>query len=75
MINIMFNVIGKRNNQTSVADADRKSQTSGEREMPEMRFTEFSAFLVYPRVGVFRSASESDARFYFSLPYVRRKWS
>ena len=53
MINIMFNVIGKRNNQTPVADADRKSQTSGEREMPEMRFTEFPAFPVCPRVGFF----------------------
>ena len=30
------------------------------RMMPETRFTEFLAFFVYPRVGISRSASETD---------------
>ena len=37
-----------------------KSQPEGKRIMPEMRFTEFPALAVDPRVGISRSASEAD---------------
>ena len=38
----------------------KKSQPEGERIMAETRFTEFPALSVDPRVGIFRSASETD---------------
>ena len=37
-----------------------KSQPEGKRIMPESRFTEFPALAVGPRVGISRSASETD---------------
>ena len=37
-----------------------KSQFEGERIMPETRFTEFPALSVDSRVGISRSASETD---------------
>ena len=37
-----------------------KSQPEGKRIMPETRFTEFPALSVDPRVGISRSASETD---------------
>ena len=33
--------------------------------MPETRFTEFPALSVNPRVGISRSASETDVRLFF----------
>ena len=36
------------------------SQPEGKRIMPETKFTEFPALFVDPRVGVSRSASETD---------------
>ena len=37
-----------------------KSHPEGKRIMPETRFTTFPAFSVGPRVGISRSASETD---------------
>ena len=37
-----------------------KSQPEGKRIMPETRFTSFPALSVDPRVGISRSASETD---------------
>ena len=37
-----------------------KSQPEGKRIMPEMRFTEFPALSVNARVGISRSAAETD---------------
>ena len=37
-----------------------KSQPEGKRIMPETRFIEFPALSVDPRVGISRSASETD---------------
>ena len=37
-----------------------KSQLEGTRIMPETRFTEFPELSVDPRVGISRSASETD---------------
>ena len=42
-----------------------KSQSEGERIMPETRFTEFSALSVHPRVGISRSALDTDDRLFF----------
>ena len=42
-----------------------KPQPEGKRIMPETRFTEFPALPVDPRVGVSRSASETDELFFF----------
>ena len=38
----------------------KKSQPEGKRIMAETRFTEFPALSVDPRVGISRSASETD---------------
>ena len=40
-------------------------QPEGKRIMPESRFTEFSALSVDPRVGISRSASETDVWLFF----------
>ena len=42
-----------------------KSQPEGKRIKPETRFTSFPALSVDPRVGICRSASESDVRLFF----------
>ena len=41
----------------------QKSQPEGTRKMPETRFTEFPALSADPRVGISRSASETDDYF------------
>ena len=46
-----------------------KSLPEGKRIMPESRFTEFPAFSVDPRVGISRSASETDDLLFF-LPII-----
>ena len=43
-----------------------KSQPEGTRIKPEARFTEFPALSVDPRVGISRSASETDDYFFFA---------
>ena len=53
---MIFNVIGKKNNQTSVSDADR--------EIPTQGFMDYAGNLVLVRIS--RSASETSVRFYFS---------
>ena len=40
---------------------NEKSQPEGKRIIPETRFTEFPALSVDPRVGISRSALETDA--------------
>ena len=48
-----------------------KSQPSGQRTMPETRLTSFPALSVYLRVGISRSPSRTNDRFYFSYLF---KW-
>ena len=63
----MFNVIGKKNYQTSVSGEDR--------EITSLRSTDNAensvnlATLSPSRIGISRSASESDIRFYLSDRY------
>ena len=66
MINNNFNVIGKKNNQTSVSDADREIPTLGSADNVRNSVTSFPALSVYPRVGISLSESETDVRFYLS---------
>ena len=47
-----------------------KSQPSGQRILPETRQTSFPALSVYHRVGISRSASKTDDRFYLSSTYI-----
>ena len=42
-----------------------KTQPERERIKPETRFTEFPALSVDPRVGISRSASETNVRLFF----------
>ena len=60
----MFNVIGKKNNQTSVSDADREIRTLG---YTYTAVNSFPALFVYSRVGISLYASVTDERFYLSL--------
>ena len=46
-----------------------KSQTNSKRIMPETKFAEFPEFSVNPRVGISRSASATEDRFFF-LPTI-----
>ena len=47
-----------------------KSQPEGKRIMPQTRFTEFPALFVDPRVGIFRSALETnDWLFFLSMKF------
>ena len=64
-----------KNNQTSVSDADREIPTRGSTDnagnpVPETRYTSFPALSVDPRVGISRSASETDVRFYLSITFT-----
>ena len=47
-----------------------KLQPEGKRIVPETRFTVFPALSVDPRVGIYRSASETDGRLYFYFFYI-----
>ena len=61
--------VGKKNNQSSVSNADREIPNSGQRIMLETQQTSFPALSVYPWVGISLSASETDDRFYLSFLY------
>ena len=65
IVNILFKtsifpVIGKKNNQSLVSNADQKIPTSGQGIMPETRLTSFPALSVYPWVEISSSALETD---------------
>ena len=67
---VIFNVIGKKNNQTSVSDADREIKTLESTDNAGKSLTSFPALSVYPWVGISLSASETDDRFYLSRPLL-----
>ena len=67
MINNSFNIKDKKNNQTSVSDADRKILTLGSTDNAGNLVTSFLALSVKPCVEISLSASETNDRFYFSL--------
>ena len=48
-------------------DADQEIPTFDQLIMPETRQTSFPALCVYPRVGISRTASETNDRLHFSL--------
>ena len=61
---MISNVIGTKNNQTSVSDADREIPTLGSADNVR---NEFPVLSVYPWVGISRSASETINRLYIIL--------
>ena len=67
MLIIIFNVVYVRkifNHQYPMQT--EKSQSAGQRIMPETRKTSFPTLSVFPRVWISGSASETDDRFYLS---------
>ena len=59
----MSNVsIGKKNNQSSVSDADQEIPTLGPTDNAGNSFTSFPALSVYPRAGISRSVSYTADR-------------
>ena len=67
MIFNKFYVIVKKNNQTSVSDADREIPTLGSADNAGNSVTSFPALSADPRVGISLSASETDVRFYLRI--------
>ena len=57
---IIFIVIGKKNSQTSVSDADREIPTLGSMSNAGNSVNLVSGIICYPRVGISKSASETD---------------
>ena len=70
MINNNFHVLGKKDNQTSVSDADRDIPTLGSTENAENSVNLVSGIIRLPRAGISRTASETDFRFSLS-PIVK----
>ena len=67
---MIFNVTGKKNNQTPVSDADREIPALGSMDNAGNSITSFPALSFYPQVGISWSASVTDDRFYLSLFYL-----
>ena len=67
MINNNFNVTGKKNNQTTVSNADREIPTLGSVDNAGNSVNFVSGIICYPQVGIFLFALETDDRFYFLL--------
>ena len=65
---LIFNVIGKKNNQTSVSDADREIPTLGSTDNARNSVNLVSGINRYPRFGISLSESKTDDRFY--LPHA-----
>ena len=66
MINNSFNVIGKKNNQTSVSDADQEIPTLGSTDNAENLVNFISGIICLPSGCDFWSASVTMIRFYLS---------
>ena len=69
IVNIVFKasffpIIGKKNNQSSVPDADREIPTIGSMNNAGNSVVSFPALSVYPLVRISLSASKTDDRFY-----------
>ena len=67
VIFFLFQRKGKKNNQSSVSEADREIPTLGSTDNAGNSGNLVS---VYPRVGISRSASETDDRFYLSALWL-----
>ena len=61
---MIFNVIGKKNNQTLVSNADQEIPTLGSTDNARDLVNLVSSTIRYPRIGVSQSASETNVRFY-----------
>ena len=67
---MIFNVVGKKNNQTSVSDEDREIPILGSTDNAGNSENLVSGISVYPRDGNSLFASETDVRFYLSCPWA-----
>ena len=65
-IEIIFTVIGKKSNQTSATNADQEIRTLRSMDNAGNSVNLFSALSVYPRAGIFWSASLTHDRFNMS---------
>ena len=68
IVNFLFlklRLVRKIISHRSLMQTDQ-SKHSGQGIIPETRKTSFSASAVYPRVGFYLSASDTDDRFYLS---------
>ena len=70
IVNIFFKFrffpIGKKNNQSSVSDADREIPSYGSTDNAGNNVNLVSGIIRLPRVGISRSALETVDRFYLS---------
>ena len=71
IVNILFKpsifpIIGKKINQSSVSNADQEIPTLGSTDNAENSVNLVSGIILYSRVGISRSASETNDRFYFT---------
>ena len=71
---LFLKVIGKKNTQTSVSDADHKIPTLESTENAGNSVNLFPTLSVYPGVRISLSESETDDRFYFSITCTA-KWT
>ena len=60
---MILNIKDKKNNQTTVSDADGEITTLG---LTDNAGNSFPAFSVYPRIGISLSTSGTDVKFYLS---------
>ena len=65
---LIFPIIGKKNNQSSVSDAERKIPTLGSTDNASNSVNIVSGIIRLPSGGISRFASETDDRFYLSQP-------
>ena len=63
---MIFPIIGKKNNQSSVSDADREIPTLGSTDNAGNSINLVSGISVYPRFVISQSTSETDDIFYLS---------
>ena len=75
IVNILFKTSffptkGKKNNQSSVSDPDLEIPTLGSTDNAGNLVNLVSSIIgsIYPGVGISRSASKTDGRFYLSFP-------
>ena len=66
MLNNIFGVIGKKNHQTLVFDADREIPTFGSRDNAGNSVNLVSGIICLSSGLFSRSAAENDYRFYFT---------
>ena len=68
-----FIIVGKKNNQTAVPDAEQEIPTLRSSDNAGNSINFFPVWSVYHRVAISRSASEIDDRLYLSRPIIYKR--